>query len=69
MQSSTSNIPILNPEADESSEVILALPIRERVWNKFAEFHLVLHFEQCSPCFTLNCELIFFGELHGTFPI
>lgn len=28
MQSSTSNIPVLNPEADKSSEVILALPIR-----------------------------------------
>ncbi len=43
--------------------------IRERIWNKFAEFHLVLHFEECSPCFTLNCESIFLGELHGTFPI
>jgi hypothetical protein len=49
-----------------------ALPVqrgRERLWNNVSSFHLVPHFEKCSPSVTVNCEVILLGELHGTFSI
>jgi hypothetical protein len=44
---------------------IMHLPLREKT-TKICSFHLVPHFEECSPGVTMNSKFIFW-ELHGTF--
>jgi hypothetical protein len=44
---------------------LLDLPLREKT-TKICSFHLVPHFEECSPGVTVNSKFIFW-EVHGTF--
>jgi hypothetical protein len=59
---------LLHISTTEACGISIATAVTGGQIMERCSFHLVPHFEECSPGVTANCEFNFW-ELHETFPI